>query len=79
MYHSVLARARERGLIIVFIIDVNSEIGCAPMKQSFFDMFKVFDKIESNYKSFFFVQKDLFSFMSAQHVLTYHLIQVPLG
>ena len=39
-----------------------------------FDLFKALDQIESNNKSDIFLRKDLFSFMRAQHVLSYHLI-----
>ena len=39
-----------------------------------FDLFKAFDYIESSRKSGIFTQKDPFSFMRAQHVMSYHLI-----
>ena len=37
-----------------------------------FDMFKAIDYIENNHKSIFFLIKDPFFFMRAQHVLSYH-------
>ena len=37
------------------------------------DLFKAFDQIESSRKSEFILRKYLFSFMCAQHVLSYHL------
>jgi len=42
-----------------------------------FDLFKAFDKFESGHKSDIFIRKDLFSFMRAQHVMSYHLIKLP--
>ena len=41
------------------------------------DLFKAFDDIESSNKSGIFTRKDPFSFMRAQHVMSYHLIYVP--
>ena len=42
-----------------------------------FDLIKTFVEIESCHKSdFFFLRKDLFSCMRAQHILNYHLIQI---
>ena len=39
-----------------------------------FDLLKAFDVIERVVKSDFFVGKDLFYFIRAQHVLSYNLI-----
>ena len=41
------------------------------------DLFKAFNQIESIHKLDFSLQKDLFSFKGAQHILSYHLIQAP--
>ena len=50
---------------------------CARQKQLLlFDLFKTFHFFESSHKSNFFLRKDLFSFMRAQLVLSYHLILV---
>ena len=57
---------------MVFILDDNSEIG-AHEQSLLFHLFKAFDKIESRHKSDIFFRKDLFSFMRAKHVLSYHL------
>ena len=38
------------------------------------DLFKAIDKIERSHKSDFLFVKDIFSFMRAQHVMSYHPI-----
>ena len=42
-----------------------------------FYLLKAFDEFGSSQKSDIFSRKDLFSFMRAQHGLSYHLIQGP--
>ena len=39
-------------------------------KSLLLDLFKAFNLIESSQKLYFFLRKDLFFFMRAQHVLT---------
>ena len=58
---------------MVLILDGNSEM-CVHVGSMLFDLFKAFDYIESSHKSDFFLRKDLFFIMRAQHVLSYHLI-----
>ena len=53
---------------MVLIFDGNSEIGAhARSNLNFCCLFMAFEKIENK-------QEELFSFMRAQHVLSYHLI-----
>ena len=51
---------------------------CIQKEQSLlFDLFKAFDQIESSHRPIFFPAKTIFSSIRAQHVLNYHLLQVP--
>ena len=48
---------------------------CARKEQSLlFDLFKAFDNFKANYTGYFFLRKDIFSFMRVNHVLSYRLI-----
>ena len=60
---------------MALILDGNSLRGAH--KYLLFDPFKAFDYIESSLKSGIFTRKDRFSFMRAQHVMSYHLIKAP--
>ena len=64
---------------MVLILDGNSEIAHAEEQSLLFDLCMTFDQIESSHKSNYFLRKDLFSVMHAQHILSYHLIQVSLS
>ena len=48
---------------------------CARQEQSLlFDLYKAFDKLVSSHKHNIFLRRDLFSFMLAQHVMSYLLL-----
>ena len=59
---------------MVHILDGYSEIASEGQINLLFDWFKAFDEIVSCHKSDYFFRKDLFSFMRAQRVLSYHVI-----
>ena len=42
------------------------------------DLFKAFDEIESSHLSVISLRKDLFFFMCAQNVMSYHLINISI-
>ena len=56
---------------MVLMLDGNSEIG-AHDQSKLFDLFKAFDEVKKKSQT-----TDLISFMRAQHVPSYHFIQVP--
>ena len=71
----MLTSIHKRGDIMAVKLRWQRIKRCARKAQSMvFDFFKAFDYIESSHKSGIFTRKDLFSFMRAQHVVSYHLI-----
>ena len=60
---------------MVLILDGNSEIGVNVNELSLlFDQLKAFHQTENSHESGFFLRKNLFSFIRAHHVLSYHLL-----
>ena len=63
---------------MVLILDGNSEIGAPVRRNPFYKNFlRHFIRSRAVTNRLIFLRKDLFSFMRAQHVLSYHLMQVP--
>ena len=69
-----LTRLSVRGIIVLASVG-NSEIGAHVNGaiSLLFDLFKAFDEIGSAVTHRIFLRKDLFFFMRAHHVLSYHL------